>query len=122
MRNSLSGNVSRVFLALAVLSAAIILSVNDSDVAASVEKSASKVSKAVRSADPIVGRAVGFGISPAVTKLPEVVGPEAGAARLTGRKYGKHDPKQTQAEKNPLNANRVKKRVFENKKESGELL
>ena len=58
---------------------------------------------------PIVGRAAKFGVSVAVTKLPEVVDPEAGAARLMVRKYDGRGVDDTAKEKNPLNANRVKK-------------
>lgn len=58
---------------------------------------------------PIVGRAANFGVSVAVSKLPEVMDPEAGAARLMQRKYDGRGIPQEPKEKNPLNANRVKK-------------
>ena len=119
MKNSLSGRVPRLLLAVAMLSAGAFVFLNYSDVAASGGKrGVNEVSgvKKNRNLEPVVGRAARFGISPAVKKLPEVVDPASGAARLVNQKYGRSDRKPK--EKNPLNANRVKQRVFENKKDS----
>ncbi|CAN5408726.1 hypothetical protein BH20ACI2_BH20ACI2_14380 [soil metagenome] len=111
---------SRVVLSVFAVIAVICIFLEYSDIASSQEIPLREV---VRRADvvahpgPIVVRAANFGVSAAVKDLPEVVNPKDGAARLVNRKYDDPVVRLEPRVKNPLNANRVKKRVSENNKE-----
>jgi subtilisin-like proprotein convertase family protein len=110
MKKQSSTRAFRVFLSLFALSLAVgvFLKYSGPTSRGQVTKS-SPISSAPVQEGPIVGQAANFGVSVAVTKLPEVVDPDAGAARMMVRKYESQSVDDTAKEKNPLNANRVKK-------------
>ncbi len=118
--NSLRSSSRAALLVIAVIAAGTIF-LETSDIASSrqvINLNEVKGNEKVPERGLQVGRAARFGISPAVKKLPEVLNPDDGAARLLSRKYDQPGTRQEPREKNPMNANRVKKRVFENKKDS----
>ncbi len=120
MINIIFSRGSRVVLSVFAVFAVICIFLEYSDIASSQDlplREAVRKSEVVDQPGPIIVRAAKFGVSAAVRDLPEVVNPKDGAARLVNRKYDDPAARQEPRVKNPLNANRVKKRVFENNKE-----